>query len=116
MSIPTEQIGTQLTKDLKALYDALKLRIPEPEKVRLPHVEIEPIVRPTCLTYVVLDQARAAKLPIARLYYLEETEQLKPRVERTFTESNMIGKWKNSNCAKKFAKQYANLRGKATVD
>ena len=82
LRIPSGEIGTQLAADLKELYEALRRRIPEPEMVRLPHAEIQPQILPTGLAYVVLDQARAAELPIARLYYLEEVEPIGSRIER----------------------------------
>lgn len=82
LRIPAGEIGAALTADLKELYEALRRRIPEPKTMRLPHAEIRRQVRPTGLTYVVLDQARATRLPIGRLYYLEEVEPLRSRIER----------------------------------
>lgn len=82
LRIPKDEIKGELAADVKRLYASLERRIPEPELVRLPHAEIKPHIRPTGLTYVVLDQARAEKMPVARLYYLEEVEPIKSRIER----------------------------------
>ena len=82
LRIPPEEIGESLTTDLAALYDALSMRILEPAMVRLPHAEIRPTIRPTGFTFIVLDQARAELLPIARLFYLEEVTPLRSRIER----------------------------------
>jgi len=82
LRIPQVEIAAELKSDLDGLYDALNRRIPDPEIVRLPHAAVRPTVRPAGLTFVVLDQARTAQLPIARLYYYEEVEPLRSRIER----------------------------------
>ncbi len=80
--VGADHIEPKLKIDLDSIYEALKGRIPEPERVRLPHTEVKPTVRPAGLTFVVLDQTRAMTLPIARLYYYEEIEPLGSRIER----------------------------------
>jgi hypothetical protein len=75
-------LAIDLKNDLEALYAALRSRVPDPAAVRLPHAEVEPTIRPAGLTFVVLDQARAPQLPIARLYYYEEVLPLNSRIER----------------------------------
>ncbi len=80
--IPPATIAPELKTDLDALYEILRRKIPEPEVVRLPHAAIRPTIRPAGLTVVVLDQSRAAQLPIARLYYYEEVDPLRSRIER----------------------------------
>jgi|SRR3972149_10143605 len=80
--IGANRIDPELKKDLSSIYEALKNRIPKPEAVRLPHAEVTPKISPAGLAFVVLDQARAKALPIARLYYYEEIEPLGSRIER----------------------------------
>ena len=82
MRLKVADIEPELKADLDTIYEALRQRIPEPDIVRLPHSEVQPDIRPVGLTFVVLDQARSALLPIARLYYYEEIESLKSSIER----------------------------------
>ena len=80
--IPAAELHPALKHELDLLYEAMRQRIPEPVSVRLPHAEIQPTIRPGGLTFVVLDQTRATKLPIARLYYYEIVEQIRSNIER----------------------------------
>jgi hypothetical protein len=82
VQIPSAKLEADLKSDLDALYEMLRLRIPLPMPVRLPHAEIVPTIRPGGLTFVVLDQARQAQLPIARLYYYEIIEPIRSNIER----------------------------------
>jgi hypothetical protein len=75
------EIAGPLRKDLAEVYSALERRIPAPENVRLPHASIRPDVKSGGLTLVVLDQARAPTLPMARLYYYEIVASLNSRIE-----------------------------------
>ncbi len=80
--IPAAELQPALKSELDVLYETMRQRIPEPASVRLPHAEIRPTIRPGGLTFVVLDQARATKLPIARLYYYEIIEPIRSNIER----------------------------------
>jgi hypothetical protein len=80
--VRASDIAPELRFDLAELYAALEKRIPIPEAVRLPHAAVQPEIQPGGLTFVVLDQSRAAALPIARLYYYEVIAPLESRVER----------------------------------
>ena len=75
-------LAPELKADLNTIYNALRVRIPEPEMVRLPHAEVLPSIQPAGLTFVILDQSRAAQWPIARLYYYEEAKPLGSRIEK----------------------------------
>ena len=77
-----DEIPAKLRTDLTEVYAALERRIPDPDLVRLPHASIRPELESGGLTFVVLDQARASKLPLARLYYYETVEPLSSRIER----------------------------------
>ena len=79
--LESSNISPRLRTDLDMLYGALTARIPSPESVRLPHAELTPIIEPAILTFVVLDQFRAAELPIARLYFYESIPALRSRFE-----------------------------------
>ena len=82
VQIPARELEKKLATDLDALYEVLRVRIPDPSSVRLAHAEIVPTIRPGGLTFVVLDQAREKLLPIARLYYYEIVEPLRSNIER----------------------------------
>lgn len=79
-------IPTELKEKLDWFSRAMAARIPRPVHVRLPHAIVTPDVFLGYLTFVVLDQKRAAVVPLARLYYYEEVklppELLVERVER----------------------------------
>jgi hypothetical protein len=80
--IQAADLKPELKANLNAIYDALRCRIPEPDIVRLPHAVVRPSIRPAGMTFVVLDQTRADRLSIARLYYYEEVAPLGSRIER----------------------------------
>jgi len=91
----------------------MRQRIPEPVSVRLPHAEIQPTIRPSGLTFVVLDQARATKEPIARLYYYEIVEPLGSNIELIW--NSRTGQTKNLKCARASETRFERLLGKITV-
>ena len=74
-----DEVPPRLRTDLKELRGWLRARL-DVRAVRIPHGEITPTVRDGILTVVIQDERR--KLPIARLYCYETTEQLGSQVER----------------------------------
>jgi hypothetical protein len=79
--VPARDMDPALRADIDFLVSTLVSRIPTPVGVRLPHALIPPKVEPGILTFVVLDQSRAERLPIARLTYYEVVKPLESRIE-----------------------------------
>lgn len=81
IAVPKAKIPGPIKKDLDYLYRQMRGRIPAPTRVRLPHAEIVPQIRPAIMTVVVQDQQRHTQIPLARLYYHEEVPRLRSSIE-----------------------------------
>ena len=67
LAIAPNGVVPEIDRVTRALFVAIKSRIPEPELARVPHRSVAPIVLDGILTVAIQDQRR--RLPIMRLYY-----------------------------------------------
>ncbi len=102
--INRENIPPTLKQQLDAMVEALKARIPAPLPVRLPHAEAMPSIRTGTMTLVIQDQTRASILPVARLCYYEELEELESKIEKRFISNDRGSLSKSSTYMTRFVK------------
>jgi hypothetical protein len=81
IAVPKADIPGPIKKDLDYLYGQMRARIPAPTRVRPPHAEIVPHIRPAIMTVVVQDQQRHTQIPLARLYYHEGVPRFRSSIE-----------------------------------
>ena len=89
--IARNEIEDETLEKIQDIISKLESIIPDPTPARLPHAEIVPKIRPAITTIVIQDQS-ARRTPLARMYYLEEIEELGSRIEQQVRMEKTISK------------------------
>jgi len=76
------ELDEDLRQGLIFIHDEVVSKIPQPSVVRLPHVKIKPKISFGYFTLAALDQDRVDELPLCRLYYNEDIDEMHSRVEK----------------------------------